>query len=131
MEREIAFNAADAGNQAVLKYLKSSGAHSDLTDVLLSALKPLGDVQIFFTGIPDSGCVTISTMGIIIAFGMGTQTIAFRVSKEMRSVAAATGGTAIPECGEDWYYFQPFRTNWPKTDFEFWALRAYRYVREK
>ena len=52
------------------------------------------------------------------------------LNAQMKAIAIETGAKAFPECGTDWVNLLPFRSNWPKTDFEFWALKAYVNVRE-
>jgi len=44
----------------------------------------------------------------------------------MKAIAIETGGKPFPECGDDWVRFLPFRGDYPKIDFDFWALKAYR-----
>ena len=96
--------------------------------MLIKSMKPCGDVQIFE---PDSyRYLTVSTQKIIISFSIEMDTIAFRLNEKMKAIAIETGGKPFPECGEDWIKFLPFRSDWPKIDFEFWALKAYLNIRE-
>ena len=115
-------------NRKVFDYIKNLHCHSDIADLLIQAMKPCGDVQIFS---PDSyRYLTASTQGIIFGFATGMDTIAFRLNEKMKAIAIETGGKTFSECGEDWVRFLPFRADRPKIDFEFWALKAYVNIRE-
>ena len=128
MKQDYPFDPAADANRAVFEYIRKFGAHSDLVELLIPALKPLGDIQTFSPG--SYGYFAVSTKGIIIAFVIGTDTIAFRLDNRMKERAIATGGNAFPECGDGWVAFEPFRPDWPRVDFEFWARKAYVFVRE-
>ena len=115
-------------NRTVFSHIKDLHAHSDIIEPLIAAVKPLGDVQIFS---PDSyRYLTVSTQRIIFGFAIGMNTIAFRLNERMKARAVETGGKPFPECGEDWVRFLPFQGDYPKIDFDFWALKAYVSVRE-
>ncbi len=117
-------------NRVVLAHIEEKSAHSDIADVLAVAVKPLGDVQLFC---PDWGqyrYVVASTKGIVFGFATGMDTIAFRLDERLKSRALATGASAYSACGPDWVSFIPFRDDWPRVDFEFWALKAYIHARE-
>lgn len=117
-------------NRAVRAHIEQKSAHSDIAGVLMAAVKPLGDVQLFCPDWQQCRYVTASTKGVIFGLALGMDTVAFRLDGRMHSRALATGGTACPECGREWVSFVPFRSDWPKVDFEFWALKAYVYGRE-
>jgi len=117
-------------NRAVFDYIKNLSAHSDLVDPLIAAVKPLGDVQISHPNSGNYGSVAVSTNGIIFGFVIGMQSIMFRLDNCMKERALATGGTAYSECGSEWVAFEIFRSDWPKVDLEFWARKAYVFVRE-
>jgi|SRR5450756_1356192 len=122
------FDPANEMNRLVYDHFKNLHAHSDIVEPLTKAVKPLGDVQVFS---PDSyRYLTVSTQGIIFGFAAGMDTIAFRLNQRMKEIAIETGAEAYPECGADWVSFLPFRSDWPKIDFEFWALKAYVNIRE-
>jgi hypothetical protein len=122
------FDPSIPANRAVFAYIKDLHAHSDIVGPLIAAVKPLGDVQVFS---PDSyRYLTVSTQKIIFGFAIEMHTIAFRLNKKMKAIAIETGGKPFPECGEDWVRFLPFRGDYPKIDFDFWALKAYVSVRE-
>ena len=125
---QFPFDPTSDANRMVFNHIKNLHAHSDVAETLIKSLKPCGDVQVFS---PDSyRYLTASTQGIIFGFAVGMDTIAFRLSKQMKEIAIETGAKVYPECGADWVNLLPFRSNWPKTDFEFWALKAYVNVRE-
>ena len=122
------FDPTLEANRAVFNYIKNFHCHSDIGEMLIKSMKPCGDVQIFE---PDSyRYLTVSTQKIIISFSIEMDTIAFRLNEKMKAIAIETGGKPFPECGEDWIKFLPFRSDWPKIDFEFWALKAYLNIRE-
>jgi hypothetical protein len=117
-------------NRQVIRHVGTLSAHSDVAEALDLALQPLGDVQRFC---PDPhGCsyVLASTRGIIFAVALGMGTVAFRLDDRMKARALATGGAPFPECGQQWVSFTLFRDDWPKTDVEFWARKAYVAARE-
>jgi len=91
-------------------------------------MKPCGDVQIFEPA--NYGYLTVSTQKIIFGFATGMDTIAFRLNEKMRRLAVQTGARLLPECGEDWVNFWPSQGDWPRVDYEFWALKAYLNIRE-
>jgi hypothetical protein len=119
-------------NTGVLAYLQDLSAHSDIADVLLEAVHPLGDVQIFC---PDSAgyrYVVASTNGTIFGFAVGMGTIAFRLNERMKSRALQTGGIPCPSAGPEWVAVQHDRpdADWPAVDVRFWARKAYVHARE-
>ncbi|MDB6036454.1 MAG: hypothetical protein JWM99_295 [Verrucomicrobiales bacterium] len=131
MKQEIPIELQNELNQRVLKHIANSSAHSDLGEALLTALKPLGDVQPFCPDWSQCRYVVASTRGIIFAFATGMQAIAFRLDKRMKSRAVLRGGASIPECGDEWVSFMPFESDWPDVDLEFWARKAYVAARER
>jgi len=125
---QLPFDSTLDVNRQVFDYIKNLHCHSDIAEVLTKAMKPCGDVQFFSPG--SYRYLTVSTQKIIFGFGIGMDTIAFRLNERMKAIAIETGAKALPECGEEWVKFLPFRANWPKIDFEFWALKAYVNIRE-
>ncbi len=117
-------------NRRVLAHVAEKSAHSDLGDLLLDAVKPLGDVQLYSPDWPTYRYVVASTKHVIFGFGVEMNTLAFRLDETFKDRALATGGIEFSECGDDWVRFIPFRDDWPRIDFEFWALKAYAYARE-
>jgi tetrahydromethanopterin S-methyltransferase subunit B len=124
------FDLTIATNRAVFEYIKKLCAHPDLVEPLIAAVKPLGDVQISYPNSEDCSSVAVSTNGIIFGFAIGMRSIMFRLDNQMKERALATGGTAYSECGPEWVAFEPFRCDWPRVDFEFWARKACVFVRE-
>ena len=91
-----------AKNQGVLAHLEGKSAHSDIAQVLMDAVKPLGDVQLYCPNWHSYRYVIASTKGVIFGFAIGMNTIAFRLDEKMKSRALLTGGIEYPECGEEW-----------------------------
>ena len=118
-------------NARVLAHVRDLSAHSDIVDVLLEAVRPLGDVQVFCPDHASYRYVLASTKGIVFGLAVGMHTIAFRLDERMRSRALATGGLAYPECGEEWVAVVRERPDgdWPSVDVRFWARQAYRHAR--
>jgi hypothetical protein len=114
----------------VLNHIESLSAHSDVTEALIEALEPLGDVQIFCPNQQEFRYVVASTRGIIIALAVGMDSVAFRLDERMRARALASGGVPCAECGKEWVSFTLFRDDWPRIDVEFWARKAYVAARE-
>jgi hypothetical protein len=117
-------------NRRVLQYLHDKSAHSDVTEALTTALKPLGDLQFFCPDREQYRYVVASTRNVIFAFAVGMNTIAFRLDERMKPHALASGAESYPDCGEDWVAFTLFRDDWPKPDLEFWARKSYAAARE-
>jgi hypothetical protein len=117
-------------NRPVLRHIEGLSAHSDVVEALATALKPLGDVQIFRPDSQRYRYVIASTKGIIIGLAVGMNTTGFRLDERMRSRALVSGGAPFPECGPEWVSFTLFRDDWPRIDLEFWAQKAYVAARE-
>ena len=117
-------------NRPVLRHIEGLSAHSDVVEALATALKPLGDVQIFCPDSQQYRYVVASTKGIIIALAVGMNTIGFRLDERMKARALASGGLPYAEWGKEWVSFTLFRNDWPKIDIEFWARKAYVAARE-
>jgi len=117
-------------NRPVLRHIEGLSAHSDFVEALATALKPLGDVQIFCPDSQQYRYVVASTKGIIIALAVGMNTTGFRLDERMKARALASGGVTFPECGPEWVSFTLFRDDWPRIDLEFWARKAYVAARE-
>src|SRR5688572_6193715 len=119
-------------NRPVLAHLENLSAHSDIAEVLVRAVKPLGDVQIFCPDAATYRYILASTQGVVFGFAVGMDTVAFRLDARMKDRALATGAMAYPECGADWaaVVHHVSDSDWPKVDVEFWARKAYVYARE-
>ena len=130
MELTIPDNISTPLNKPVFDFLRNSSAHSDVTEALMNAVKPLGDVQHFCPDPTKYRYVIVSTNNIIFGFAMGMNSVAFRLKAPFNQRAVATGGTPIAELGEEWISFTLFRNDWPEVDIVFWARKAYMYARE-
>jgi len=120
-------------NSTVLAHVEKLSAHSDIVDVLESAVKPLGDVQLFCPDWQKYRYVAASTKGVIFGLAVGMDTVAFRLDEKMKSRALLTGSIAYPECGDEWVavvHHQP-DSDWPAVDVGFWALKAYVHARQQ
>jgi hypothetical protein len=118
-------------NARVLAHLRDLSAHSDIVDVLLEAVQPLGDVQLFCPDHARYRYVLASTRSIVFGFAVGTSTVAFRLDERMRGRAVRTGGVAYPACGDEWIavvHDLP-DADWPSVDVRFWARQAYIHAR--
>ncbi len=124
--RELVTNT----NRVVLAHIEEKSAHSDIADVLMAAVKPLGDVQLFSPDPEQYRYIAASTKSVIFGFAIGMHTVAFRLDDRFKTRALATGAEAYLACGSEWVSFTPFRDDWPRVDFEFWALKAYVHARE-
>lgn len=119
-------------NRKVLAYLADKSAHSDIVDVLQAAVKPLGDVQLFCPDWQAYRYAVASTNGIVFGLAMGMDTVAFRLDQRLRERALATGGIALPECGDEWVavVHRLHDSYWPAVDVAFWARKACVHARE-
>jgi hypothetical protein len=130
MTRNVPAELATHVNRQVLSHIECLSAHSDVADALTTALKPLGDVQLFCPDPQAYRYMVASTKGVIFALALGMDTIGFRLDERMKSRALASGGSPYPACGNDWVSFTLFRDDWPKVDLEFWARKAYLATQE-
>ncbi|MBW8865422.1 MAG: hypothetical protein JF609_10990 [Verrucomicrobia bacterium] len=124
------FDPAFQANRQVFDYIKDLDANPEISHTLIRCLRQCGDVQIFC---PDMGAcryLTISTQAIVFGFTVERDIIAYRLNKRMKEIALQTGARALPQCGEDWVNVWPSQSDWPRVDFDFWALKAYLNVRE-
>jgi hypothetical protein len=130
MKQAVPVAIVNATNIPVLDYIKDMSAHSDVGEVLLKAVKPLGDVQTFCPDWAQCRYVVVSAKGVIFAFAIGMNTIALRLNPPLNTRALTTGGAPVPELGDAWVKFILFRDDWPEFDLTFWARKAYVYARE-
>ena len=114
-----------ASNRPVLAYLTDKSAHSDVAAALAGAVKQLGDVQLFCPDWQQYRFVAASTRELIFGFALEMNLVAFRLDGRLKDRALASGGVSLPECGDAWVAFTLFRSDWPRVDVEFWALKAY------
>ena len=125
MTRDVPAGLETSMNRKVLNYIGGLSAHSDIADALATALKPLGDVQLFCPDWQQYRYVAASTKSVIFALALGMNVIGIRLDERMKPRALASGGLPYPECGNEWVSFTLFRDDWPKVDLEFWARKAY------
>src|SRR5688572_393331 len=111
MKTEIPIELQTRVNKKVLEYIADKSAHSDLSEAMTTALKPLGDVQLFCPDWAQYRYVVASTKGLIFAFASGMQAVAFRLDETMKARALATGASAHPQCGDEWVLFEVFRSD--------------------
>ena len=130
LPRKLPPALANDHNRRVLAKIAESSVPADLSDLLQSAVKPLGEVQLYCPDLPKYHYVVASTRHVIFGFAIARNTLAFRLDPRCRPQALASGGSAFPACGRDWVKFTPLRDDQPWTDFRFWALKAYAYARE-
>ena len=130
MKGQIPAELETSLNRSVLDHLDGRSAHSDVGTALLTAVKPLGDVQLFCPEWEACRYVVASTKGIIFALAQGMNTIGVRLDERMQARALASGAQPYPECGPEWVSFTLFRDDWPQVDLEFWARKAYVAARE-
>ena len=130
MEQAIPVLLQHAANQPVLAHPQDASAHSDISEALLKAVKPLGDVQTFCPDPSRYRYVVVSTKGVVFGFAVGMNMLAFRLPPPFPERALASGGATIPELGKEWISFTLFRDDWPAPDIVFWARKAYVGARE-
>jgi len=120
-------------NARVLAYVEPLSAHSDLADLLLDAVQPLGAVQLYSSDPAAYRALIAATEGIVFGFACGQSTVAFRLDERMRPRAIEMGGIPCPEAGEEWVAVLHPRpdADWPETDLRFWARMAYVAAREE
>jgi hypothetical protein len=58
-------------NRRVVAHVAPLSAHSDIADVLVTAVQPLGDVQIYCPNPRQYRYVTVSTKGVIFGVALG------------------------------------------------------------
>ena len=130
MEQNIPNNISNPWNKPVLDFIRDSSAHSDVAEVLLKAVKPLGDAQYFCPDQSKYRYVAVFTNNIIFGFAIGLNYVAFRLNTPFNKRAVETGGTPLQELSDEWISFNLFRDDWPETDLLFWARKAYVHARE-
>ena len=119
-------------NQKVLAHINGTSAHSDISEALLDAIKPLGDVQVFCPDFDSFKYVCVSTKEIIFGIAIGMRTIVLKLDARMKSRALTMGQRLYPDCGDDWVAFDNPTSDgdWPSIDYRFWTLKSYVYARE-
>ncbi|HUG11437.1 MAG TPA: hypothetical protein VMM36_10505 [Opitutaceae bacterium] len=118
-------------NRKVLAHIAMLSAHSDIAGILRLAVSALGDVKLFCPDWNSYRYVVAYTDSIIFGVALGMDTVAFRLDPRMKQRALATGGVAIPECGDEWVavVHRLHDSDWPAVDATFWARKAYAAAR--
>ncbi|MBF0387544.1 MAG: hypothetical protein HQL20_06775 [Candidatus Omnitrophica bacterium] len=131
MDISIELLRKNPANTRVLKYIESLSAHSDIAEVLLNSVKPLGDVQIYCPDAQAYRYILVSTNNVIFGVAFGMSALCFRLDPVFKTRAMQTGATDVQELDGDWVSFERFyhESDWPKVDSEFWARKAYVYAR--
>ncbi len=130
MDQNVPVNLQNRINEAVLRHIRDASAHSDVTEVLLQAIAPLGDVQTFCPNASQYKYFLVSTRQIIFGFATGMNSILFRLDPIIKARALATGGNDLTVISPEWISFTLFRDDWPEIDVTFWARKAYVFARE-
>ena len=130
MDQNVPVNLQNRINEAVLRHIRDASAHSDVTEVLLQAIAPLGDVQTFCPNASQYKYFLVSTRQIIFGFATGMNSISFRLDPIIKARALATGGNDLTVISPEWISFTLFRDDWPEIDVTFWARKAYVFARE-
>ncbi len=132
MKQEIPPELIATVNRPVLAYVAELSAHSDIADVLMNAVKPLGDVQLYCPDWNAYRYVIASTKGVVFGLAVGMDTVALRLDEKMKQRALTTGGLDYPSCGAEWVAVVHRRPDgdWPAVDVRFWARMAYLHARE-
>ena len=116
-------------NHDILMFLQDKSTHSDLADVLVEAVAPLGDVHLYSSEPANYGYIVLTTQDVVFAVAYGMSQIGFRLDETFKGRALETGGLNATEIGPDWVAFEMFRTNYPAVDLLFWARKAYLIAR--
>ena len=116
-------------NHDIMMFLQAKSAHSDLADVLVEAVAPLGDVQLYSSEPANYGYIVLTTQDVVFAVAYGMSQIGLRLDETFKGRALETGGLNATEIGLDWVAFEMFRTNYPAVDLLFWARKAYLIAR--
>ena len=91
MPQPLPSGLATTVNAKVLAHVENLSAHSDIAEVLGTAVKPLGDAQLFCPDWQKYRYVVVYTKGVIFGLAVGMDTIAFRLDPRMKSRALVTG----------------------------------------
>jgi hypothetical protein len=103
-------------------------AHSDVFTEWRDAHKRLGDYELRYGAPGSSAAVYAITKNIVFSGVTNMNSTYWRLRPRDVSVALATGAVAAP-FSSDWVMIEVFRSDWPKPDLPFWALRAYDFAR--
>ena len=102
-------------------------AHSDVAGELAASLERLGEYEIHHAP-RDYGAASVTPKNTVFCGAAAMNATYWRLRPADVEVALATGAVRA-SFGYDWVAIELFRSNWPKPDLPFWALRAYDFAR--
>jgi hypothetical protein len=102
-------------------------AHSDVASELVASLERLGEYEVRHAP-REYGAAFATTKDTVFCGAAGMNGTYWRLRAPDVGVALATGAVKAP-IGPEWVLIELFRSNWPKPDLPFWALRAYDFAR--
>jgi hypothetical protein len=102
-------------------------AHSDVAGELVVSLRRLGEYEIRYAS-RECGAAFVTTKNTVFCGAAAMNATYWRLRPADVEVALATGAVKAP-FGSEWVVIELFRSNWPKPDLPFWALRAYDFAR--
>lgn len=97
-----------AENDAVLRYLAGTSAHSDIATMLCDAVAGIPDVSCYCTDIARYGFCVAARGARIFAYARGSSTIGMRLRPDDHAAALAAGARDIPVEGGGWAGFTLF-----------------------
>ena len=108
-------------------FFRSLAVHSDLFAEWRGALARLGEFEVRHAP-QASGAAYAITKDFVFCGAAGMKHTYWRLRPNDIEIALATGAMAAP-FSSDWVLIELFRSDWPKPDLPFWALRAYDFAR--
>jgi hypothetical protein len=117
-------NTGDRGAEA---FFLARSAHSDIAEELVASLKGLGEYEVKRAP-REFGAVFGVTRATIFCGAAGMDATYWRLRPRDLSVALRSGAEQA-SIGSEWAKILSFRSDWPRPDLPFWALRAYDYAR--
>ena len=114
-------------NPEVAWFFSSLQAHSDVAGEFHASLGKLGEYERRDGG-GQYAAPYVVTAELVFCGAAGMSETYWRLRPEDIEIAIATGAVPAP-IGSDWVTITLFRSNWPKPDLPFWALRVYDYAR--
>jgi hypothetical protein len=119
--------ATMSANSEAEAFFGALSAHSDVADELLRSLKPLGEYEVLHAS-REYGAICAVTKSTVFCGAAGMNNTYWRLRPADHKVALATGASPA-SIGPEWVTIELFRSDWPKPDLSFWALRAYDFAR--
>ena len=114
-------------NKGAKEYFDALSAHDDVADEFRKSLGFLGEYKTH--GGADHKAVYASTLDLVFGGAAGMSHIYWRLRQKDYYTALKTGAKPAAEIGPEWVSIEMFRSDWPKPDLSFWALRAYDFAR--